>query len=58
MSGRDDHDDEPLIPEASEPTDELGWTEEIRRLRRTRADRLKELFDTFEHDEGEEAPPE
>jgi hypothetical protein len=62
MPERDDREDEPLVPEelAPEPGDPAGepsWTEEIRRLRRARGDRLKELFEAFDRDEGE-APPE
>jgi hypothetical protein len=62
MPERDDRDDEPPTPEdlGAELGDQSGepsWTEEIRRLRRARGDRLKELFDAFDRDE-EEAPPE
>jgi hypothetical protein len=42
-------------PRADEP--EPDWAEEIRRRRRDRSDRLKELFDGLADDDPSKAPP-
>jgi hypothetical protein len=60
MSERDGrHDEQPapegLVPGPGDLADEPGWTDEIRRLRKARGRRLKELFDAFDRDE--ETPP-
>lgn len=55
MPERDDRDDEHLPPGPDEGAGEEGWTEEIRRLRRARGRRLREVFESLERDE--ENPP-
>jgi hypothetical protein len=57
MSERGDRDGEHLVPEPDDQTDDDAWTDEIRRLRRARGRRLKELFEAFNRDD-EEGPSE